>query len=68
MSDVTEKIQQLENEVKVLTSLYKDEKKKREELEAIVNKLETVVDVHEVILEKLEKTVKPSESKSDDDE
>eukprot|EP01080_Neovahlkampfia_damariscottae_P000457 gene457-6868_t len=67
-----ERIKEFEVSVKILKSELDDERKKRRKLEAIVSKLETAVDVHEVILEKLEKTVPKtpllSDSKSDDED
>jgi hypothetical protein len=65
-----EKIKNLELEVETLKLKLEDETKQRKRLEDLIIKIERAVEVHELILEKLEKTVpKPTNpvDQSDDE-
>jgi chromosome segregation ATPase len=52
-----EKIKNLELEVETLKIKLENETKQRKKLEDLIVKIERAVEVHELILEKLEKTV-----------
>jgi hypothetical protein len=65
-----QKIKNLELEVETLKLKLEDETKQRKRLEDLIIKIERAVEVHELILEKLEKTVpKPTNTvdQSDDE-